>query len=161
MAPSSPASFCCANTSYARINGESGSSTICTLYSGRDTAAHTALEGLERQTRELFDELDRNSRAAHAASLLLPEDDSLRQRLNQFREVAVADEEFLAENPQLFLHASPLASALLRACRADLDETDEALWLTTLKHHALEQLSEEADHGLLGRPTAEDAADLE
>jgi hypothetical protein len=111
-----------------------------------------ALEALEAQARGLFEELDRNSLAVHAASRLLAADDPLRERLVRLEDELKKAESFLADHAEVFLPAAAVASARLRVYRNDLDETDEGLWLTTLKYRTVEELAEESQTGSLVPP---------
>lgn len=121
-----------------------------------DSAGAAAAESLEAQARGLFEELDRNSLAIHAAGRLLAADDPLRERLSGLEDELKKAESFLAAHAEVFLPAAAIASARLRDYRNDLDEADEALWLTTLKYRAIEELAEESQTGSLVPPLPAD-----
>ena len=93
----------------------------------------------------LFDTLDRFSLACHASQKLLPHGAEMPENLKALIEEVAEGEDFLADHPDVFLGAAEIASANLTRYRPDLDQVDELLWQTTLKHRALEELLDERE----------------
>jgi hypothetical protein len=108
----------------------------------------------------LFDTLDRFSLACHASHKLLPEGAEVPEDLRTLIEEVAEGENFLRDHPELFLGAAQIASANLARYRPDLDEVDELLWETTLKHRVLEELLEERDAEPAQRLTQQEMDEL-
>jgi hypothetical protein len=120
-----------------------------------------AAKDLEEHTRELFHRLDQYSLVVPAGRVLLPAGHRLWEKLEALAEEVEKAEALLAEKPDLFLAAAGLAAEELRFCRHDLEEFDEPLWETTLKHARLEELLAEQEAKPLLPPLApEDVWDL-
>jgi hypothetical protein len=108
----------------------------------------------------LFDVLDRFSLACHASQRLLPQGSEVPEGLNALIEEVAEGEDFLRDHPDIFLGAIEIASANLARYRPDLDQVDELLWETTLKHRVLEELLEERSAGLTQRLTQQEIDEL-
>jgi hypothetical protein len=109
-----------------------------------NTIDDTAIAELERESRDLFDLLDRFGLALYAAHKLA-ERSTDEARLSETEERVRQAEQYLATYPDRFLPAATYATALLEAYRPDLDSFDEQLWRTTLKHRRLQELLDERD----------------
>src|SRR5262249_22601768 len=109
---------------------------------------------------DLFDVLDRFSLACHAARQLLPESSEVPEGLRGLIEEIAEGEDFLRDYPAAFLGALEIASANLARYRPDLDQVDELLWETTLKHRVLEELLEERDAKPAQRLTQQEIDEL-
>ncbi len=93
----------------------------------------------------LFDTLDRFSLACHASQKLLPQGSEMPENLGALIEEVAEGEDFLQAHPDIFLGAAEAASANLGRYRSDLDQVDERLWETVVKHRVLEEMLEERD----------------
>jgi hypothetical protein len=102
-----------------------------------------ALRELEMAAVDLFDRLDRHSLALCMARRLDSGNEAadLTRRAEQLAQA----EGFFAQHVDAFLPAAPLASAVMAACRPDLEEADPELWRTTRKHRRLEEAWKEAE----------------
>jgi hypothetical protein len=109
---------------------------------------------------DLFDVLDRFSLACRASQKLLPEGSEVPEGLCALIEEVAEGEDFLRDHPEIFLGAIEIASASLARYRPDLDQVDELLWETTLKHRVLEELLEERSAGLTRRLTQQEIDEL-
>jgi hypothetical protein len=108
----------------------------------------------------LFDVLDRFSLACRASQRLLPEGSEVPEGLNALIEEVAKGEDFLRDHPDVFLGAIEIASANLARYRPDLDQVDELLWETTLKHRVLEELLEERSERQTQRLTQQEIDEM-
>lgn len=101
-----------------------------------------ALRELEMGAIDLFDRLDRHSLALCMARRLASEREAadLTRRAEQLEKA----ETFFAQHVDAFLPAAHLASAVIAACRPDLEVADPELWRTLRKHRQLEEVWMEA-----------------
>ncbi len=100
---------------------------------------------LEHSISEHFELLDRGSLVVYAINRLLPAV-SKHENTQLFNQFLIQAEEFLADNADIFLPAAVYASAMLDSYRIDLDDFDEPLWETTLKHRQLQELIDEQEN---------------
>jgi hypothetical protein len=121
----------------------------------------SSIEALDFAASGLFDELDRSSVALCMARRLLGADADISPSAQSLAKHVEQAETFLDEHPEVFRPVAPLASDLLLTFRPDLDEFDEPLWRTTVKHRALEEMLEEQEAGLrVVRLGAQDLRDI-
>jgi hypothetical protein len=104
-----------------------------------------ACEELERQTRDLFDALDRQSLAVYALLQLVPSEDGRRPDIEELRRKVEKAEQTLLEYAESFYPAASLATAMLEEYRTDLAEADRVLWMTTVKYRRMADLYEEEE----------------
>ena len=119
-----------------------------------------AADEADSYSLDLFDALDRFSLACHASQRLLPESSAIPEGLSALIEEVAEGEDFLRDHPDIFLGAIEIASANLARYRPDLDQVDELLWETTLKHRVLEELLEEREAGFTQRLTRQEIDEL-
>ena len=82
------------------------------------------------------------------------------ENLRAVIEEVAEGEDFLRDHPDIFLGAAEIASANLSRYRPDLDQVDELLWETTLKHQVLEELLDERDAEPTQRLTQQEIKEL-
>ncbi|MHB1426687.1 MAG: hypothetical protein ACYC3I_26310 [Gemmataceae bacterium] len=104
-----------------------------------------ACEELERETRDLFDALDRQSLAVYALQQLVPPEDSRRPDIEEPRRKVEKAEQTLLQYAESFYPAASLATAMLEEYRMDLAKADRALWMTTVKYRRMADLYEEEE----------------
>ena len=117
------------------------------LEQGWDAALQVEELGeLEEASRDLFHALDQGALAAWAANRLLDPESPHRGKLSEIREEIARCENFFADHAEAFLPAAGLATAMLLAYRADLDEVDLELEETTDKYTLLAEIRDQDQH---------------
>lgn len=102
-------------------------------------------EELDHAISEHFELLDRWSLVAYAIAKLKSQLCSDKRFLSAEESLCRA-EDFLAEQPDIFLPTAVYASSMLDSYRHELHEFDEELWETTLKHRTLQELIDEQEN---------------
>jgi hypothetical protein len=103
------------------------------------------VDQLEHQILEQFEALDRRSLLVYAISKLQPtltDTDKFKVLENNLQQ----GEDFLAGKHAVYLSAARYASMLLDSYNPNLDEVNEDLFETTLKHRRLQELCDEQDY---------------